>query len=147
MKRFQKLIKLTEYIGGFSLPARGITPLMTTAQSDATSKLAHLSGIQVLAARPECRQQGDSDSYSSVISTAFFVVSKALGAANTPERESRQYGELLDIAAEIVERITEDATSGNCGLLSGLSLSAVEIVPEASIFGGWLGYSLELTFD
>ena len=145
MKRFQRLISLTEYIEGFSLP--GISPIVTTAQSDATSKLQHLSGIQVLAARPECRQQGDSDSYSSVLSTAFFVVAKGLGSANTSERERKQYGELLDIASQIVERVAADSTSGTCGLLSGMSLAAVEIVPEASIFGGWLGYSVELSFE
>ena len=145
MKRFQRLISLTEYIEGFSLP--GISPIVTTAQSDATSKLQHLSGVQVLAARPECRQQGDSDSYSSVLSTAFFVVAKWLGPAGTPERERKQYGELLDIASQIVERVAADSTSGNCGLLSGMSLAAVEIVPEASIFGGWLGYSVEVTFE
>lgn len=145
MKRFQRLISLTEYIEGFSLP--GISPIVTTAQSDATSKLQHLSGVQVLAARPECRQQGDSDSYSSVLSTAFFVVAKGLGPAGTPERERKQYGELLDIASQIVERVTADSTFPTCGLLSGMSLAAVEIVPEASIFGGWLGYSVELTFE
>lgn len=145
MKRFQRLISLTEYIEGFSLP--GISPIVTTAQSDATSKLQHLSGIQVLAARPECRQQGDSDSYSSVLSTAFFVVAKGLGPTGTPERERKQYGELLDIASQIVERVAADSTAGTCGLLSGMSLAAVEIVPEASIFGGWLGYSVELSFE
>lgn len=145
MKRFQRLISLTEYIEGFSLP--GISPIVTTAQADATSKLQHLSGVQVLAARPECRQQGDSDSYSSVLSTAFFVVAKGLGSANTPERERKQYGELLDIASQIVERVAADSTAGTCGLLSGMSLASVEIVPEASIFSGWLGYSVELTFE
>ena len=142
MKRFQRLISLTKYIEGFSLP--GISPIVTTAQSDATSKLQHLSGVQVLAARPECRQQGDSDSYSSVLSTAFFVVAKGLGP---PERERKQYDELLDIASQIVERVAADSTSPTCGLLSGMSLAAVEIVPEASIFGGWLGYSVELSFE
>ena len=84
MKRFQRLISLTEYIEGFTLPELGIRPIVTTAQADATSKLQHLSGVQVLAARPECRQQGDTDSYSSVISPAFFVVAKGLGAATPP---------------------------------------------------------------
>ncbi len=147
MKRFQRLISLTEYIEGFTLPELGIRPIVTTAQADATSKLQHFSGVQVLAARPECRQQGDTDSYSSVISTAFFVVAKGLGAANTPERERKQFRELLDIASQIVERVAGDSTSGSCGLLSGMSLASVEIVPEASIFGGWLGYSVELSFD
>lgn len=145
MKRFQRLISLTKYIEGFSLP--GISPIVTTAQSDATSKLQHLSGVQVLAARPECRQQGDSDSYSSVLSTAFFVIDKSLAQASTPELERRQYAELLEIAALIVDRIADDADSGSCGLLAGLSIAAVEIVPEASVFGGWLGYSVEITFE
>lgn len=85
MKRFQRLISLTEYISTFSVPGRGIRPLVTTAQADATSKLAHLSGIQVLAARPECRQSGNTDSYDTVISTAFFVIDKSLAQASTPD--------------------------------------------------------------
>lgn len=68
-------------------------------------------------------------------------------SGSTPERERKQYGELLDIASQIVERVAADSTSGTCGLLSGMSLASVEIVPEASIFGGWLGYSVELTFE
>ena len=147
MKRFQKFIDLTEYISTFSVPGRGIRPIVTTAQADATSKLAHLSGIQVLAARPECRQSGNTDSYDSVISTAFFVIDKSLAQASTPELERRQYAELLEIAALIVDRIADDADSGTCGLLAGLSVATVEIVPEASVFGGWLGYSVEITFE
>lgn len=147
MKRFQRLIDLTDYIEGFTLADPKLRPVVTTAQSDATSKLQHLSGVQVLAARPEARMQGDSDTFTAVLSTAFFVLAKGLGAAATPERERAQYAELLGIASSIVERVCEDATSGSCGLLSGLSVASVEIVPEASVFGGWLGYSVEISFD
>ena len=34
-----------------------------------------------------------------------------------------------------------------CTLVSGLSLSSVQITPEASIFGGWSGWSIELSFE
>lgn len=147
MKRFQKLIDLSAYIEGFPLSEPAVRPVVTTAQADATSKLQHLSGVQVVAARPEARQQGGSDTFTTVLSTAFFVLDKGLGAAATPERERAQYAALLEIASRIVERVCEDATSGECGLLSGLSVASVEIVPEASVFGGWLGYSVEINFE
>lgn len=147
MKRFQKLANLTEYLNTFIVPGTGERAVVTTAQADATSKLAQLSGCQVLAARPECHQRGDSDGYSSEISTAFFIIGKRLEPANTPERENRQFADLLKIAGDIVDKITGDISSGSCNLLSGLSLSNVDIVPESSIFGGWTGYSVELMFE
>lgn len=147
MKRLQRLIRLSEYINNFKTPVSGLPALVSTAAADATSKLAHSSGFQLVAARPEERQSGGTDAFSSSISTAFFIVCPRLGAASTADKEDMLYLKALGIAEEIVGKIAEDAGSGNCDLLSGLSLSAVDIVPEASIFGGWMGYSIEITFD
>ena len=147
MRRFQKLEKISEYINSFTVPGTGLKVVVTIAQADATSKLTRLSDRQVLAARPECHQRGDGDGYSSEISTAFFVIEKRLEPANTPEREDRQFSELLTIAGDIVDKICNDISSGSCNLLSGMSLSNVDIVPESSLFGGWTGYSVELTFE
>ena len=41
-------------------------------------------------------------------------------------------------------KISEAASSA---ITSGMDLSSVNTVPEYSIFGGWSGYSIELTFE
>lgn len=70
---------------------------------------------------------------------AIFVLEKGLGLDKTMDLENVQYRKLLLIA---------DDTSGNdCNLVSGLSLSSVQITPEASLFGGWSGWSVELSFE
>lgn len=147
MKRFKRLKNLAEYLDAFSISDPDLHALMTTAQADATSKLSRLSGVQLLAARPEERQTGDTDTFTATLSTAFFVVEKGLGALATPEKERDQFRRLLEVAGRVMEKVSDDATSGTCGLLSGLSIASVEIVPEASIFGGWLGYSIEINFE
>lgn len=147
MKRFQRLIRLNKYISHFETPESRLKALVSTASSDATSMLAHLSGFQIVAARPEERQDGGLDNFTSSTSTAFFIVCPKLGSASTPELETEHYSRALEIADEVIGKITDDASSGNCNLLSGLSISSVDIVPEASIFGGWMGYSIEIIFD
>ena len=47
----------------------------------------------------------------------------------------------------ILDRIRNDSTEGNCGLLSGLILYDVRILPQASVFGSWCGFSIEITFQ
>lgn len=147
MKRFQRLARLSEYINNFKTPESGLKALVSTAASDATSMMTHSSDFQVVVARPEERQDGGIDNFTSSISTAFFIVCPKLGAVSTPEREAAQYSRALEIADEIVGKISDDISAGNCNLLSGLSISSVDIVPEASIFGGWMGYSVEISFD
>ena len=153
MNRFQKLRKLTEYLSGFRMTVFDdcdtvyIKPLMTTAQADATSRLAHLSGVQVLFARPEENQTGNSDYHRDYIGTAVFVLEKGLGLDKTPDLEDAQYLRLLDIADAIVGKIAEDTSGDDCTLVSGLSMSSVNITPEASLFGGWSGWSVELSFE
>ncbi len=147
MKRFKRLKNLAEYLDAFSITEPNLHTIMTTAQADATSKLSRLSGVQLLAARPEERQTGGTDTFAATLSTAFFVLDKGLGALATPDKERKQFAQLLDVAAKVIDKLSYDATSETCGLLSGLSIASVEIVPEASIFGGWLGYSIEINFE
>ena len=153
MNRLQKLLKLTEYLEEFKMTVFDdcdtvyIEPLMTTAQADATSKLAHLSGVQVLFARPEENQTGNSDYHRDYIGTAVFVLEKGLGLDKTQDLESIQYKRLLMISDAILGKIADDTSGDDCTLVSGLSLSSVQITPEASIFGGWSGWSIELSFE
>lgn len=123
-----------------------LSAVMTTAQADATSRLSRLSGQQLLAARSEAHQDGGTDSWTSVLSTAIFVLEKGLGTSRTADAEDGQFRRLAELAGEVLERLAEDISSGECGLLSGLRISSVDITPEASIFGGWTGYSIDISF-
>lgn len=151
MSRLSRLQRLTEYLAGLRIKSGkypdGIDPICTTAQSDATSKLAHLSGVQVLLARPEVHQRGDSDTFREELGTVIFVLEKGLGLDKTEESENEQYSRLLEIADLILAYIAEETSGQNCRLVTGLSLASVDVVPEASVFGGWSGYSIELAFE
>lgn len=153
MSRMSRIIRLDKYLAALTFRREyddgqilQLKSVMTTAQADATSKLSRLSGPQIVVARSECKQSGDTDGYTSILSTVIFVLDKGLGTSRTEERENEQYVELAGIADAVLARIADDATSGNCGLLSGLQLASVDITPESSLFGGWCGYSIELSF-
>ena len=151
MSRLSRLQRLTDYLSGLKIHSCGcredIDLVCTTAQSDATSKLAHLSGVQVLVARPEAHQRGDSDTFREELGTVIFVLEKGLGLDRTEVSENGQYSRLLEIADLILGVIAEETSSQNCRLVTGLSLSSADVVPESSVFGGWSGYSIELAFE
>lgn len=117
-----------------------------TAQADATSTLDKLSGDQVLLARPELRQYGDSDGYEETIDTAVFVLAKDLGAGRTQEKEDAQFERLGEIADAVLSKIDNTVTGGDCPLLAGFIITDVAVVPEVQIFGSWQGYSIDITF-
>ncbi len=151
MSRLSRLQRLTDYLAGLNIHFCGgcgrINLICTTAQSDATSKLAHLSGVQVLVARPEAHQRGNSDTFREELGTVIFVLEKGLGLDRTEETENEQYLRLLEIADLILGVIAEETSSQNCRLVTGLSLASADVVPESSVFGGWSGYSIELSFE
>lgn len=151
MKRLQKLRRLTEYLNGFKLQSYpGITPIRVVDQENATSQLTKVSGDQVLTAMPEAQDYGrDTDSFSESVSTAIFVLAKINGPARTPELADATYIRLLDIAQAILDKLDEDLTGGEsgcvCPLLAGFALTDLNVVPEYSLFGGWSGWSIEIT--
>ena len=151
MSRLSRLQRLTEYLAGLKIHSccccEHIDPICTTAQSDATSKLAHLSGVQVVVARPEVHQRGDSDSFREELWRVSLVWGKGLGRDKSEESDSGQYSRRLEIADLILAYIAEETSSQNCRLVTGLSLASVDVVPESSVFGGWSGYSIELAFE
>lgn len=145
MKRLEKLHRANEYLKGFRLNGSGIVPLRVVSQADATGRLSRLSGDQILIARPELHQSGDSDRHRDSISLAFFVLSKDLGPASSPEAEDELFGRLETIASDVLTKLAYDTTA--CGLLAGLSLTSADVVPENTVFGGWVGYSLDITLE
>lgn len=147
MKRLQKLKKLTEYLVGFRLQGYpDIKPIRVVDQENATGQLTKASGDQVLTAMPEAQDYGrDTDSFSESVSTAIFVLAKINGPARTPELADATYLRLLEIAQAILDKLDEDLSSGTCPLLHGFTLTDLNVIPEYSMFGGWSGWSIEIT--
>ena len=146
MKRLQKIINLETYLREFFLPELDCGFQYVTTQGSATSKLSRLTGDQVLLARPESRlslPQGEGVSY--IFDTVIFVLDKDLGNARTPEGEEEQFDRLQAKTLAILDRMLADSTEGRCGLLSGMTVDSVSIVPQALLFGSWCGFSMEIT--
>ena len=146
MKRLEKLTDLTRYLTEFRPDDPEIVPLRVVNHSQATSRLVNRSGTQVLIARPETEQDGNSDTYTSSYSTAIFVLEKNLDADRTDQREDEQYGRLLDLTSEILTKIENDTGNFNTSYMRDMTITSLAVVPETSIFGGWCGYSIEIAF-
>lgn len=144
--RLRNLHNLNTFLQSFTVADLDCGFHYVTDQGDATTTLDKLSGDQVLLARPESRQYGDSDGYQETIDTAVFVLAKDLGAGRTQEKEDAQFDRLEEIADVVLSKIDNAVTSGDCPLLAGFVISDVVIVPEKQIFGSWQGYSLAITF-
>lgn len=144
----RKLRNLNLYLRGLFLPELECEFHYVTTQGSATTCLSRLAGDQVLSARPEMRLYAENgEGFRENFNTVIFVLDKDLGNAKTAEDEEAQFDRLEVKAAAIVNRIVADATGGNCGLLSGLTLTDVRMVPQALIFGSWCGFSIELDFS
>lgn len=146
MKRLQKLTDLTNYLSALRAPGIDVTPIHVVDQSHATNRLSRRSGVQILVARPEIQQEGNSDSYTITYNTCVFVLEKNLGSANTEEKEDKQFLRLAEIASNILTQIERDTDDWSVVELRGITLVSVGLIPESSIFGGWNGYSIELSF-
>lgn len=148
MRRFDKLSNLMLYLSEFRVPDLDIEPRICASQGQATTRLAMCANKpQIVIARPELTESGrDSNTYNSSLNTAIFVVEKALGADSLAERDEEQFHRLLDIASKVMTKIEQDTEDWDCQYLRDLTISAVEVAPETSIFGGWCGYSIEIFF-
>lgn len=144
--RLRNLRKLNTFLRNVTVTGLDCGFHYVTDQGDATTTLDKLSGDQVLLARPELRQYGDSDGYQETIDTAVFVLAKDLGAGRTPEREDAQFDRLENIADAVLKKIDDAVTSEECPLLAGFEITDIAVVPEKQIFGSWQGYSIDITF-
>lgn len=144
----QKIKRLEAYLRNFFLPQLECGFHYVTTQGSATTRLSRLSGDQVFMARPEISLSSpDGQGVSYFLDTVIFVLDKDLDNGKTPEGEEEQFDRLQDKALAILDRIRNDSTEGNCGLLSGLILYDARILPQASVFGSWCGFSIEITFQ
>lgn len=144
--RLRNLRNLDRYLQHFHIDDLGCGFRYVTAQADATTTLDKLAGDQVLLARPEMRQYGDSDGYEETIDTAVFVLAKDLGAGRTQAKEDAQFERLADIADKVLSKIDNTVTAGDCPLLAGFIVTDIVVTPEVQIFGSWQGYSIAITF-
>lgn len=144
--RLRNLHNLNTFLKNFTIPELNCGFHYVTSQTDATTTLDKLSGDQVLLARPELRQYGDSDTFEETIDTAVFVLAKDLGAGRTQAKEDAQFDRLADIADAVLSKIDKTVTEGDCPLLAGFIVTDIAVVPEVQIFGSWQGYSIAITF-
>lgn len=145
MRRLENLTNLTNYLTALRVPGVEREPLRVVDEAQATTRLARRNGVQIVIARPELKQEGSADTYTTEYSTAIFVVEKGLASASTEEREDAQFNNLVTIACDLLSQVENDATSGALGM-SGLDIVSTELFPVSSIFGGWNGYSIVLAF-
>ena len=145
MNAIEKLTKVNRYLSDFAV--NGVNAVVVTRQNDAVTKLSRKSGDQIVAARPELSATGNVDNLYPVITLAFFTLAKIEGPGVTEQIENETYDRLAGICGSILSKFTEDISGGSCPALCGLDLSSVDIVPEAGIFGGWCGYSIEITLE
>lgn len=143
MNPFTKLLNLNKNLGELSFPDLASKTHYTTSNSDTTSHLDKEKGDQIVVARPELDA---SSLQTGSLSTVIFVLDRDLGAGKTPEKEKEQYDRLLDKSVHIFKAI-KDLTESGCNAYSGLTLSKYSVTPETSVFGGWIGWSIELTFE
>lgn len=148
MRILQKLRNLNGYLRDLRLPwMQDVTFSYVTSQADATTRLDKASGFQVLVARPDCTINNVDDGFRKSFDTAVFVLEKDLGNGKTDKAEALQYDRAEGILDEILGKLFGDLDSDTCNALAGLSLVSVVISPEIFIFGGWNGYSAQLTFE
>lgn len=142
MRMLSKLERLDSYLKYLTAAGARISCIIN--QEDATSRLASAYGMQVLLARPEMKESLDDllTPKTTVISTVIFVLEKDLGAGRTDETVTAQYDRTLAVADTILSNMCDDLEA--CEL--GLRLTDFNVVPEVSLFGGWNGYSISLSF-
>lgn len=146
MKRLQRLARATEYFSDFRLD--GAACSVVVDQDNAISVLANASGDQLLISLPEEYESGrTTDDWSCRLSVAMFFIAKINGPARTPQLARDTYARLLALAQAAACKLSNEITGGGCGLMSGFVITGLNAVPEYSIFGGWSGYSIELTLD
>ena len=146
MKRLQRLARATDYFYDFSIP--DVDCSVVVDQDNAISALATASGDQLLISLPEESENGQTtDDYASRVTVAMFAIARINGPACTPKKAREAYSRLLGVAQAAVTRLSDDITGGGCSAVSGLRLIGLNVVPEYSIFGGWSGYSIEITLD
>lgn len=138
----RKLRKLSDFLETLKIGA--FVAKFTTNAADATEQLNSASGFQIVTSRPEFQHSAGGDSLSAVI----FVLDKGLGNGRTAAKENRQYEDLLELVSDVLSAVELSTDNPNCqSSLLGLELVSYDITPEISLFGGWLGWSIELNFE
>jgi hypothetical protein len=135
---FAKLIKLIDY-----LPTLGENVHIVGDEQNGTIALrsSALVGPQIVVALPSAEMDGNCDALNGPLTLIVFALEKALAASSTPPQMRGQYRGCVEQLEQIIGKMTDDMTSGECPLLCGMDMQEVTLMPEAGVFGGWNGYS------
>lgn len=98
---------------------------------------------RVLVSYPMYNDGGNTDVYSGTASVVIFVLEKTLAQQRTDAAEADQFSGILETVDELCSCIENDISNG---VLCGFDVANTQINPEYSVFGGWLGYSIEVDF-
>lgn len=98
---------------------------------------------RVLVSYPMYNDRGNTDVYSGTASVVIFVLEKTLAQQRTDAAEADQFSGILETVDELCSCIENDISNG---VLCGFDVANTQINPEYSVFGGWLGYSIEVDF-
>lgn len=148
MKRLEKLERTLRYLGDFTLPNLNNAPIQAVNGDDATGRLSKANGLQFIISIPECYETGeDTDTYRDQIVLMFFSLARVNNSARTPQAEAAAYATTLARLRDALDKLSRDTTGGQCSDMSGLSVTEATVTAEYSIFGGWSGWSMEVTLE
>jgi len=117
---------------------------LVAQDNQAVKKLKDEKGIILVAVIPSADGYGTATANGDNHTSFFFVVTKP-GNDNTPADELAAYEQTQLIVEQVKTKILERQEDG-CSVFFRLVPSSFSIDPEFNIFGGFLGWSLSLTF-
>lgn len=140
----EKLKKIMQYLTQLRLTNDKVITVVDDVH--ASDRLKSASGRQVVVSYPDLTQQGESsDRYMDEISVAVFIIEKAMGASRTEDEELIQYINILETAEQLTSKLRGDTTGAtNCPLLIGMQIRTIHIAPVYKIYGGWVGWIVEI---
>lgn len=148
----EKTIRLIKYCqninaGMNNIPAPHL--VATEDQGSLTLNSPKHTPQQVVISLPQAALAGSCNNIKGPHTFIIFVLEK--GKEQTRTQSDNLYlrtAEMLEqLLTKIVDDISGNNSSGQCPLLCGMELVAVEIIPEAGRFGGWNGWSATLTLE
>nr|WP_294897841.1 hypothetical protein [uncultured Pedobacter sp.] len=106
------------------------------------NKLKDQAGVILAAVYPTLERQGKQDATKDLCTTWIFVLEK-MNTSATDQQEIDQYQKLQQIALKLIESV-QDGSS--CSIYFKWPDSETTLIPEYNQFGGFNGWSFNLTF-
>ncbi|MGJ1419989.1 hypothetical protein ACR79T_10210 [Sphingobacterium spiritivorum] len=119
--------------------------IVASTEDQAMKKLQDKAGVWMVAVYPSYSFEGSStDSYKPLHDVLFFIATKQEeGSSN--ETELNQYADTQEKMIQLRDYLF-GAGDHNCITFPNVDVSSVMIEPEYNIFGGYIGWSIKLSF-